>query len=439
MPDVFLPEAFQPLLTKSARYKGYFSGRGCAKTYTFAEAAVIKAARDGWWWLCCREHQKSIKDSVKAMLDYWIVENGMAGIFHSTAQEIACRENGGGFIFEGLANNVHGIRSKAFCNAAWVEEASTVKQSSLDILIPTIREPKSELWFSWNPRFENDPVDKLLRSPKSDDLNEFDRELAAKSGYDQWMLVQRVMPNDNPFFPEVLKAEMERDRRRDPDRYAHIWLGEYATNSEARVFRNWTVGTMEVPADAIPRYGADWGFSIDPSVLVRAYVFPEKRLIYIDNVIGRPHVEIDKTPAFFDTISDVGEEATDPMHPRRWPIKSDSSRPEVISYMQRHGYPRMEGARKGPGSVEEGVLFLQSYDILVHPRCKRMIDELTLYSFEIDEHTQEVLPTLADEDNHYIDALRYAVESLRRAIGPNVMPILVTQPKVFYGDNVGSI
>ena len=434
MAQVEIPKAFNELLNKTARYKGYYSGRGCAKSHSFAMAALIKAAKDGWLWLCCREHQKSIKDSVKALLDAKIVEGGLTEYFHSTREAIGAH-SGGGFIFEGLANNVQGIRSKEGVNAVWVEEANTVKQSSLDILIPTIRRPGSEIWFSWNPRFENDPVDKMLRGlAQSEQTIEFDREIAKASGYDEWQIVRRVTLEDNPFYPPILQAEAERDKRRDPDRYRHIWLGEYAKDSEARVFRNWTIGEIEVPPGSRPYYGADWGFSIDPTALIRCFVFPEKRQLYIDAEVVSTHVDVDKRPEFFDRIADGPD---DPLHPRKWPVKADSSNPETISYMQKHGYPRMEGARKGPGSVEEGITFLQSYDITVHPRCKRTIDEMTLYCFETDPLTNEVTPVLADKDNHTIDALRYAVEAIRRHSGSLTMPIIIRTPRQYYGDFVG--
>ena len=88
-------------------------------------------------------------------------------------------------------------------------------------------------------------------------------------------------------------------------------------------------------------------------------------------------------------------------------------RPETISYMQRHGYPKLVPATKGQGSVEDGIEFLKSYDIVVHPNCRHTIDELTLYAYKTDPLTGEVLPVLADKKNHVIDALRYAVELLR--------------------------
>jgi phage terminase large subunit len=106
----------------------------------------------------------------------------------------------------------------------------------------------------------------------------------------------------------------------------------------------------------------------------------------------------------------------------KWPIVADSARPETISHMQKNGFPKIMPAIKGPKSVEEGVEWLQSYDIVVHPRCKHLIDELSLYCYKVDDKTQMVLPILADKDNHVIDALRYSLEGLRRAMKGRIDP-----------------
>ena len=148
---------------------------------------------------------------------------------------------------------------------------------------------------------------------------------------------------DNPWFPNVLRAEMEYDRRRDPDKYGHVWLGGYRNNSEARVFRNWKVEEFETKKGAVFRQGADWGFSVDPSVLVRCYM--EGRTLYVDHEAYMIGCEIDRLPDLFRTVPDA----------EKWFITADSARPETISYMQRHGFPRISAAVKGPKSLEEGT------------------------------------------------------------------------------------
>jgi phage terminase large subunit len=225
---------------------------------------------------------------------------------------------------------------------------------------------------------------------------------------------------DNPWLPDVLREEMEYDKRRDPDKYTHVWLGGYQSNSQARVFRNWTVEEFDVDPKAIIRQGADWGFSVDPTVLVQCYI--EGRKLYVPYEAYRVGCEIVDTPALFLTLPDS----------EKWPITADSARPETISHMQKNGFPKIMAAVKGPKSLEEGVEFLKSFDIVVHPRCKHLVDELSLYSYKTDPLTAQVLPVLDDKDNHLIDALRYACEGARRA-SPKTRKELKTIPDATSG------
>lgn len=400
MPTIQVPEAFEFLYKGEARYRAAYGGRGSGKSHGFAQALVIRGAQRPTRWLCCREIQKSLKSSVKRLLTDKIKSTGLAHLYTETETEIR-GPRGTLFLFEGLRSNPDSVKSMEGLDGAWIEEASTVSQRSLDLLIPTLRKPGSEIWVTWNPRHQKDPIDALLRGeikpPRS--------------------VVRRVNWNDNPWFPDVLREEMEWDQARDPDKYAHVWLGEYLRNSEARVFKNWTVEEFETPDDAVFYLGADWGFSVDPTVLVRCFL--RGRTLFVDREVYQVGCEIDHTPALF-----AGSDLIVPPrweNPRgyeglpgatAWAIRADSARPETISYMQRRGF-RIEPATKGPGSVEEGVEFLKSYDIVVHPRCKHTIDELTLYSFKTDPLTENVLPVLQDKKNHVIDALRYSIEKLR--------------------------
>lgn len=340
--------------------------------------------------VCVREVQKSLNQSVKKLLELKIDQLGLLGQFEIQASRIVA-PNGGMVIFQGMQDHTaDSIKSLEGFDVAWVEEAQSLSQRSLDLLRPTIRKEGSELWFSWNPSLETDPVDKLLRgeNPPTD-------AVIVKSNY-----------QDNPWLPEVLKSEIEYDQRRDPDKFRHVWLGEYQQHSEARVFKNWVIEEFDRPAGTVYRMGADWGFAVDPSVLVRCSI--EGRRLYIDHEAYMVGCEIDQLPDLFDRIPES----------RKWFITADSARPETISYMRKHGYPKVNSAIKGAKSVEEGIEFLKSFDIVVHPRCKHTIDELTLYSYKVDDLTSEVLPMLADKDNHVIDAVRYALEGMRKAVIP---------------------
>jgi phage terminase large subunit len=289
------------------------------------------------------------------------------------------------------------IKSLEGYDVAWVEEAQSLSQRSLDLLRPTLRKKGSELWFSWNPNKPTDPVDVLLRC---DDPP-------------PGTTVVEVNYRDNPWLPDELRTEMEYDRGRDPDKFAHIWLGQYQQNSEARVFRNWSVEEFDVPEDAILRQGADWGYSVDPTVMVQCYIVGRK--LYVPYEAYRVGCEIVDTPALFMSIPDA----------EKWPLTADSARPETISHMRNNGFPKINKAVKGARSLEEGIEWLKSFDIIVHPRCQHLIDELTLYSYKTDPLTGIVMPKLEDKDNHVIDALRYACEGARRAALTPKTPVVV--------------
>lgn len=394
------PRVYAPLLA-DARYKGAFGGRGSGKSHFFAEMLIEECIRGKTDAVCLREIQKSLKFSVKKLLENKIASMN-AGAYFEVQNEQIKSVNGGVIIFQGMQDHTSdSIKSLEGFKIAWFEEAQTASQRSLDLLRPTIRSPGSQLWFGWNPRFATDPIDQLLRGPTPP----------------PGAIVVEANYTDNPWFPAELQDEMEYDKRRDPDKYAHIWLGKYQSNTSSRVFKNWTIEEFEVDPNAVIRQGADWGFSVDPTVLVQAYIVG--RRLYIPHEAYRVGCEIVDTPALFMSLPDA----------EKWPMVADSARPETISHLRKNGFPKITAAIKGPKSVEEGIGFLQGFDIVVHPRCTHTIDELTLYSYKTDPLDEsKVLPVLADKDNHVMDALRYAMEGARRAANVRERKPLKTIP-----------
>lgn len=413
--QVDLPE-YAADLWQPFRHLAWHGGRGAAKSRSVASGLVLQAAQRHERVLCGREVQKSIKDSVKRLLDDEIDRLGLSSVFDSTETEIR-GPNDSLFLFSGIKGNANGIKSIEGVTTFWGEEAQAFSQASIDTVVPTIRAENSRLIWTWNPDLETDPVDAMFRGNHA--------KLAGYSG-PAWdgppprSIVREVQYADNAWFPEVLRDEMEFVRGRDIDKYRHIWLGQYRRNSEARVFRNWRVEAFDSPANVEYRLGADFGFSIDPSCALRCWI--DGTQIFVDYEAWGLQVEIVHLPALFLTI---------PAAEKYW-MTADSSRPETISHLRHNGFPRIAPAIKGARSLEEGVEFLKSYDLVVHPRCQRLIDELTLYSYKVDSLTGQVTAILEDKDNHMIDALRYAVEGARRALrskpelGPVSIPSMST-------------
>jgi phage terminase large subunit len=377
-----MPRSRQPV-----RYKGAFGGRGSGKSHFFAEEVVETMLKQKVRIVCIREVQKSLDQSAKLLIEDKIDKFGLGQIFTPQKSIVKCDLNGSFCTFQGMQDHTaESIKSLEGYDIAWGEEAQSLSDRSLELLRPTIRKPRSQLWFSWNPDSEKDPVDRLLRKETPPNA-----------------IVVQANWDNNPFLEDVLVQEKDYDLRRDPDRYAHVWLGEYRRNSEARVFHNWKVEAFDTPPTARFYFGADWGYAVDPTVLVRCFVDDASRKLYVDQEAYKIGCELEDIPALFDQVPGS----------RRQTIIADSARPETISYIARKRF-LIKPSKKGQGSVEDGIEFLKNYDIVVHPRCKHTADELAMYSWKVDKKTGDILPVLEDKHNHVIDALRYSVENLRR-------------------------
>lgn len=400
------PRAFVPLL-QPRRFKGAKGGRGGAKSHFFCERLVEEMLCEHTRAVCLREVQNSIKDSVKQLIEDKIRLHGLDDQFKTTEHEIR-GPNDSLMIFKGLANHTAAsIKSLEGFNRAFVEEAQTVSRRSLDLLTPTIRAPGSELWFAWNPSEATDPVDVHFAE------NEGDPDFECVT-VNYW---------DNPWFPDELRADMERDKLRDPDKYAHVWCGQYRSLSEARVFRNWEVRDVPVPENVVWFYGVDWGFANDPMAGIK-FCLPRPGQLYISDEVFEIGVATERAPI----ILGAGLPGIE-----KWPSAADSARPEMIDYCRRHGLPRMRPAIKGPGSVEDGISFLQGLDIMISPRCPNMAAEAKNYAYKTDRQTGLILPVVADAHNHGWDAVRYGSERLHRKVKATSKPEPVAKPRDDYG------
>jgi phage terminase large subunit len=402
MSDLVIPTQRKVLpLLEPSRYKAIVGGRGKGASHFFGELMIEEhVANPAQRSVCLREVQRTLAQSVKQVLEDKIRKFHVESHFDVRDNVIRSRNGTGMIIFEGMQNyNADNIKSLEGFHRAWFAEAQRASQRSLDLLRPTIREAGSELWFDWNPNEPTDPVDAFLRGPAPPPDS----------------VVVEMTYADNPWFPEVLCKEMEYDKKTDPDKYAWIWLGKYNKSGDKRVLKNWHIEDFDAPRDAIFWLGIDWGFSGDPTAMVRCFSIGRK--LYVDWEAYEVGCELEDTPSLFMTIPES----------EKWPSSADDSRPETISYVKRHGFPKLQ--RAGKGSIEDSVEFLRTYEIIVHPRCRHTIDELTLYSYKVDALTGRVLPIIEDKHNHCIDALRYAIEGTRRGMAamqrPKVRPIPV--------------
>lgn len=388
--EIATPRWAVPLL-QPARYKGAFGGRASGKSHAFAENLVEAMVMDvDLRAVCIREVQKSLKFSAKQLIEDKIRQFGVGYLFEVQEKVIKRRGGEGICIFEGMQDHTaDSIKSLEGFRIAWVEEAQALSDRSMRMLRPTMRAPGAELWFTWNPDQPDDAVEFLRRDPPPGSI-------VVPVNYDQ-----------NPFLPEDIRAELEYDKR-DPETFAHVWLGEYNTRSDAQVFAGrYEVAEFEpAPEWDGPYFGADWGFAQDPTVLVKCWVAADGR-VAVEKESGKVGLDIDRTGALWGAEIPEAQRAT---------IRSDSARPETISYMQRHGWAGVRGVDKWKGSVEDGVDWLRTKGLLIHPQCERAVREARTYRYKTNKGG-DVLAQIEDANNHVMDALRYALAPLIRSGG----------------------
>lgn len=274
---VFMP------LDEPSRYKGAHGGRGSGKSHYFAEKVVERCVETpGLRVVCIREIQKSLKESAKKLIEDKIEAHQAPG-FRVKENEIITPGNGV-IIFQGMQDHTaDSIKSLEGFDIAWVEEAQSLSERSLQLLRPTIRAPGSELWFSWNPRYETDPVDRLLRKRTPSDA-----------------IVVQANWADNPWWPDELERERQDDYANEPDQYDHVWEGDYITVAKGAYYRKHLrtaraegrvgrVGRDELmPVKVYADIGGTGGKSDAFTFWVAQHIGKEIRLINYYEVIGQP-------------------------------------------------------------------------------------------------------------------------------------------------------
>ena len=384
--DFEIPEPLIPVFSSDKRNMVLYGGRGGGKSWIAAFFLICRAVKEeGLVILCTREIQNTIKDSVHSILVSIIEQLQLESRFTITKNEIIS-DMGSRFIFKGLYRNIQGIKSTEGIDYVWIEEAQTISQESIDLLWPTVRKPGSQFIITFNPAQENDPIyNRFITDDRPDTLK-------IKINYDE-----------NPFFPDVLMAEMEYDKEYNYNKYLHVWEGECKSITDACIFKGkFTVKDFKTPEGVHFLYGADWGFSNDPSCILRCFI--DDGFLYIDQEAGGVGIEIEELPQLWDNIDGV----------RNNQVVADNARPETISFMKRKGF-FVKPSKKGKDSIEEGIEFIRSFKMVyIHPRCKNVAYEFKAYSYKEDRLTGDILPIVVDKDNHYIDSLRYALEDARK-------------------------
>lgn len=394
-----IPSTLIPVFIGKARHRGAYGGRGSGKTRTFALMTAIRGymfaeAKQSGVILCSRELLNSLEESSLEEVKQAIKSNQVLSDYYDVGEKyVRTRNRRISYVFSGLKSNLDSIKSKARILINWTDEGDSVSEYAWRKLLPTIREAGSENWITWNPEKDGSPTDIRFRKNTPENA-----------------IVVEINHTQNPWFTEELENQrLEDQSTMDDDTYRWIWEGDYLRKSEALVLSGkYRSAPFEPGKDWNgPYFGIDFGFAQDPTTGVKCWVYD--RCLYIEYDGGKVGLELDDTAEFLMSKCPGIEKHTS---------RADSARPESISHLKRKGLPRIEGVKKWQGSVEDGITHLRSYrEIIIHPRCKETLNEARSYSYKVDRLTGDILPVIVDDHNHYIDAIRYAVNPLIQSAG----------------------
>ncbi len=392
--EIQIPSELARLFDSDWREAAVYGGRNSLKSHTVARILLIRAMNQRTRVGCFREFQNSIADSSMQLLTDLIARYKL-GDFKVTQNSIVNRRNASDFLFNGLRNNIQGVKSIEGIDVAWVEEAQTISESSIDVLTPTVRKPGSQIIYTYNRLRTKDPVHQRLvieGRPNTLVIN-VNYDVAIKYG---WMA-------------EALINEMEDDKARRPEVYKHKWLGMPST-MKGLIYPNWKK-IAKVPAEA--KYmgpGLDFGYTNDPSAVIdvykwnKAYILDEvcyeKRLsnFKLANRI-RTSQGLEPARRENDEISFVGK--------TRHLTVGDSSEPKSIADIEECGVTII-GAAKGKDSVNNGIQLMQELDIYYTETSFNIEEESLNYIWRVDKDDKS-LNVPIDAYNHGMDAARYKI------------------------------
>ena len=378
-----IPIEYKRLFDKDWREAAVYGGRYSLKSHTVARYLLIRARMEKVRVGCFREFQNSISDSSHQLLKD-LIEKYELNDFQVTDKAIINTVTDSDFLFKGLWNNEQSIKSIEGIDIAWVEEAQTITETSLEVLTPTVRKKGSQIIYTYNRDLEDDPVHKRLvldGRPNTLIIN-VNYDIAEKYG----------------MLPDVIKQEIEDDKEKRPALYKHKWLGQPSNNLERKIYSDWAI-IEAIPHEArLERYGLDFGYSNDPTAIVGIYYYNGGYILdefcYQKGLSNKRISEI---------ILNQEKQSL---------VIADSAEPKSIDEIRLYGVNILP-AEKGPDSINYGIKILQDERISITKRSANLIQEYRNYMWKTDRN-EKILTIPESGNDHLLDAVRYGITSLKK-------------------------
>lgn len=383
-----------PYLTQyDKRFEVYYGGAGSGKSVFLTQKLIYKYLKyPNRKCLVIRKVQNTIKDSVfalfKSILSEWQLYDQCK--INKTDLTIEL-PNGSSFVLKGL-DDPERIKSIANIDDIWIEECTEIDDFDFDQLCLRLRSknPYNQIFCSFNPVSKSNWVYKRWFSS--------DAKVNKKT-----TTVLHTTYKDNKFLPKEYIENLLEMKKTNPVYYKIYAEGEFATLDKL-VYTNWKVEAFDYlkllkeNKNIYAIFGTDFGYTNDYTTLICSLIDEVDKKLYIYDEHFETHMTNEDIYNIYVEKHVAGER-----------IVCDSSEPKSIEELKRLGCKRVIGATKGKDSIINGIQLLQQYEIIVHPSCVMIQEELKNYTWIKDKSTNTYINKPIDKYNHGLDALRYSV------------------------------
>ena len=387
--DIYVPH----ITDYSKRYEVYYGGAGSGKSFFVAQKLVYKALVDCRKILVLRKVGRTVKNSTFQLILDTLAQFKIKDMCKINKTDFSIElPNGSLFLCSGL-DDPEKIKSITGLTDAWLEEATEFAQDDFNQVDLRIRDPKAknqQIILSFNP------VSKaswcyLQFFAENPELEEFRSNVSiVKSNY-----------LDNSRLPQQYIDALLLLEATNPVYYKIYALGEFGSLDKL-VYSNWQSFDFDIKnIKGQLICGLDFGYTNDPTALTASVVVPEENRIYVFKEWGGTGMLNDEIAK---GIIELGFAKST--------MIADAAEQKSIEEIKRLGVYRIKPCVKGQGSILQGIQKLQQYELIIHPSCTEIINELQNYAWEKDRQTNEYINKPIDKYNHYLDALRYSIQCL---------------------------
>lgn len=396
---ITLNNKYKSLFKSKSRFFICTGGRGSSKSFSISTfIALLMFYESGHTILFTRYTMKSASISIIPEFTSKLEIMGINNYFSITKDAIICNKTGSKILFRGIktssGDQTANLKSLQGVTTWVLDEAEEVIDEDIFNKINlSIREKgkQNRVILILNPTTKTHWINE--RFFINNGVNEGSNICKGNTTYIHTTYLDNIENLDESFLNEV-----ESIKNRDILKYNHIIMGGWLDIAEGVIYTNWELGEFTIIENSF--FGADWGFSIDPSVLIEVSVDKKNKRIYLKEHLYKSNLTTSQIVNIFKII--CGD--------KRIVVDNGGGGDRIVADLKQNGIKNIHNAVKGPGSIKAGITILQDYKLIVDPSSKNLIKELNNYCWKNGEPI--------DLYNHLLDAARYIITDIIKSGNP---------------------